>query len=64
MNRTPRVNDHVTYFTSTGKARPGTITAIVTSPTNIDIRVGHSGETYTNVPYSTTTPRNNVWTFA
>lgn len=64
MDRTPRVNDHVVYYTTTGKPRPGIITAIVTSPTNVDIRVGHTGEVYSNVPYSTSPPRNNVWHFA
>jgi hypothetical protein len=45
----PKVNRHVSYRTSTGRVRPGTITAYtpgdpeVPTVDTIDIRVGHHG---------------------
>jgi hypothetical protein len=51
----PKVNRHVSYRTSTGRVRPGTITAYtpgdpeVPTVDTIDIRVGHHGETHTGL---------------
>lgn len=49
----PKVNRHVSYRTSTGRVRPGTITALTpateTEPDIVDIRVAHHGETHTGL---------------
>jgi hypothetical protein len=57
-----KVNRHVSVRTTAGKVRPAVITA-VGAGTNVDCRVGHLAETFTNLPvWSRTTPSTAGWT--
>lgn len=59
----PKAGRHVTYYGTNRKPRPATITN-VDSATVLDLRVGHSGEVYLNVPLETGTPastQTGVW---
>ena len=51
----PGVGRHVTYYGTSRRPRPATITN-VDSVTVLDLRVGRSGEVYLNVPKETGTP--------
>lgn len=59
----PKVGRHVNYYGTNRRPRPATITN-VDSSTQLDLRVGHSGEVYLNVPKETGTPyssQTGVW---
>lgn len=55
-----KVNRTCTYVSATGKPRPAIITAL-NGPSNVSLRVGHHGETYTNVAEMTAKTDVSVW---
>lgn len=55
-----KVNRTCTYVRADGTLRPAIITALGAG-TAVDVRVGHHGEVYTNVPEQTTRTDTGVW---
>lgn len=54
-----QVNRTVTYWAAGRDSRPAIITAV--AGTVVSLRVGHHGETYTNVPMRVNRTDTNVW---
>jgi hypothetical protein len=57
---TLKVNRHVSYRRADGRFRSATITS-TTDSTHPNVRVGHAGETYTNVPRKAAQNDTGVW---
>ena len=57
------VNRTCVYVDSTGRLRPGVITALGAGDL-VDLRVGHHGETYSAVPLMVNSDDVSVWYYA
>lgn len=57
------INRTVTYVTSTGALKPAIITGLGAGDL-VNLRIGHHGETYTDVPLMANTDDVSVWYYA